>query len=55
MNLTYQAVLNDPRLFDRIQAEARRERAKAVRDLVVLPITRLVTDHAPRPRLARQG
>jgi hypothetical protein len=44
MKLTYEALLNDPDLIDRAMAEARRERAKAVHDLIVLPITRLVTD-----------
>jgi hypothetical protein len=55
MKLTYEALLNDPSLLERIQAQARRERAKAVRELIVLPIKRLVTDHAARPHLARQG
>ena len=55
MKLTYEALLNDPTLVDRIVAEARRERARAVHDLIVRPITRLVTDHAARPHLARQG
>jgi hypothetical protein len=26
-----------------------------VRDLIVEPVKRLFTDHAPRPHLARQG
>jgi len=55
MRPTYEALLNDPNLLDRIQAEARRERAKAVRELILLPITRLLTPHAARPHLARQG
>ena len=55
MKLTYEALLNNPSLVDRLVAEARRERAKAVHDMIVLPITRLVTDHAARPHLARQG
>jgi hypothetical protein len=55
MKLTYEAVLNDPSLIDRIVAQARRERAKATYELIVLPVKRLFTDHAARPHLARQG
>jgi len=55
MKLTYEALLNDPTLLERIEAEARRERARAIHDLIVDPVKRLLTDHAARPHLARQG
>ena len=55
MKLTYEALLDDPRIVERILADARRERAKAVHDLVIEPIKRLFTVHAARPHLARQG
>ena len=55
MKVTYEALLNDPELLARIEAEARRARAEAVRELIVEPLKRLFTDHAPRPHLARQG
>ena len=55
MKLTYEALLDDPELLARIEAEARRARAEAVRELIVEPIKRLFVDHAPRPNLARQG
>ena len=55
MKLTYQAILDDPSLMESTLAEARRARAKAVHELIVLPITRFFADHAARPHLARQG
>ena len=55
MKLTYEAILNDPSLLERIRADAHRERAEYVHQLVVEPIKRLFADHAARPRLARQG
>jgi hypothetical protein len=55
MKLTYEDILNDPGLIDRLRAEAKRERAKAVHELILLPIKRLVSEHAARPHLARQG
>ncbi len=55
MKLSYEALQNDPSLMHRILAEARRERAKAVHQRILLPIKRLFTDHAARPHLARQG
>jgi hypothetical protein len=67
MKLTYDAILNDPSLLDRIEKQAHRERAEAVHHLVhhviVRPLSaRLarafkasVTSHAARPHLARQG
>jgi hypothetical protein len=55
MKLTYEALVNDPSLMDRILAQARRERAKATHELIILPVKRLFTDHAARPHLARQG
>lgn len=55
MKLTYQAILDDPDLLDRIEKQARRERAEAIHDLIVEPITRLFADHAARAHFARQG
>ena len=55
MKLTYEAILNDPRLLERIRVEAQRERAKAMHRLIVEPIKRLFAHHATRPHLARQG
>ena len=55
MKLTYEALLNDPELLAQIEAEARRARAEAVRELIVEPIKRVLADHAARPHLARQG
>jgi hypothetical protein len=55
MKLTYQAILDDPRLLDRVLAAARRERALAVHRLIISPIKALFTHHAARPHLARQG
>lgn len=55
MKLTYEAYLTDPSVRDRLIANAHRERAKVVHQLIVEPIKRLFTDHAARPHLARQG
>ena len=55
MKLTYEAILNDPSLLERIQTQAYRERAEAMHRLIVLPIKNLFADHAARPHLARQG
>ena len=56
MKLTYEAILNDPRLLEQIERQARRERAAAVRQLIVEPIKHLFdADHAARSHLARQG
>ena len=55
MKLTYEAILNDPRLLDRLQAQARRERARAVHQLVVAPIKHFFAGRATRPQLAHQG
>ena len=55
MKLTYEAILNDPSLLERIERQAHRERARAVHELIVLPLAHLLADHAPRPHLARQG
>ena len=56
MKLTYEALLNDPELLARIEAEARRARAEAVRDVIIEPVKRFFTEHrAARPHLARQG
>jgi len=53
MKLTYEAILDDPSLLERIEHQARRERAKAVRELIVAPIKEFVTERAARPPLAR--
>ena len=55
MKLTYEAILENPRLLDEVEAAARRERARAVRALIVEPIKVLLAERAPRARLARQG
>jgi hypothetical protein len=55
MKLTYEALLNDPSLLERIRLQAHRERADAVHQLIVVPIKRFFADHAARPDLARQG
>lgn len=55
MKLTYEDLLNDPDLLRRIEAEARRARAQALRELTIDPIKRLLAGHAARPHLARQG
>lgn len=54
MKLTYQAILDDPSLLERIEKQAHRERAEAIHDLIVEPITRLLADHAARAHLAGQ-
>lgn len=55
MKLTYEAILNDPSLLERIERQAHRERAEATHRLIVVPIKRFFADHAARPHLARQG
>ena len=55
MKLTYEVILNDATLIDRLHADARRERAEAVRRLIVEPIKTFFAAHAARPHLARQG
>jgi hypothetical protein len=55
MKLTYEALLNNPDLLERIQAQARHARAEAVQELILKPVKQLFTDHAARPHLARQG
>lgn len=55
MKLTYEALLDDPTILDRIEAQARRARAEAVHEVIVAPVARLFADHAPGPHLARQG
>ena len=55
MQLTYEAVLNDPKILERIVLDARRERARTMYRMLVQPITRLFAAHAARPHLARQG
>jgi hypothetical protein len=60
MKLTYEAILNDPNLIERIHAQAHRERAEAMHRLVLAPLAaflshRLKALHAARPHFARQG
>jgi hypothetical protein len=55
MKLTYEAILNDPSLLERIEKQARRERAQAMRRFLVEPLKRVFAGHAARPHLARQG
>ena len=56
MKLTYEALLNDPALLERIHAQARRERARAIRDLIVTPLAHFFkSSHAARSHLARPG
>jgi hypothetical protein len=55
MKLTYEALLNDPSLLDRLHVQAQRDRAEAMHRLIVEPITDLFRSHAARPHLARQG
>jgi hypothetical protein len=55
MRYTYEDLLNDPSLYERIRDDARRERAAAVHELVIQPIKNFFAGHAARPHLARQG
>ena len=55
MRITYEDILSDTTLLDRIRANARLERAKAVHALIVQPIKTFFAAHAARPHLARQG
>jgi hypothetical protein len=61
MKLTYEAILNDHSLLERVRTDAHRERAEAIHRLVLAPVAALVSlpfksrPHAARPRLARQG
>jgi hypothetical protein len=63
MKLTYEALLNDPSLLERIRTQAHRERAEAIHHLVVRPLSAWLarplkafhTAHATGPHLARQG
>ena len=55
MKLTYEAILNDRSLLDDVVRQARRERAQAMHRLIVVPIKDLLSSHATRPHLARQG
>ena len=55
MKLTYEAILNDPSLLERLRREAHRERAEAMHQLIVEPIKRLLAGNAARAHLARQG
>jgi hypothetical protein len=55
MKLTYEAILKDPSLLERIEKQAHRERAEAVHQLIIEPIKAAFTADAARPHLARQG
>ena len=60
MKLTYEAILNDPSLLERVRVDAHRARAQAVHRLVIASIATLcpflqARPHAARPHLAGQG
>lgn len=61
MKLTYEAILNDPSLLDRVRVDAHRERALQIHRLVLAPVAALMAlpfktrAHAARPHFARQG
>jgi hypothetical protein len=55
MKLTYEAILHDPSLLERIEKQAHRERAAAVHQLIIVPIKAAFNDHAARPHFARQA
>jgi len=62
MRLTYEAILKDPSLLERIHANAHRERAEAVHRMIIAPIVAFFSRpaprlprHAARPHFARQG
>ncbi|MDQ5849630.1 MAG: hypothetical protein M3544_11790 [Pseudomonadota bacterium] len=50
MKLTYDAILNDPRLLDRVLAQARHERALTVHRLIIAPLKGFFSHHAARPQ-----
>ncbi|HKU45742.1 MAG TPA: hypothetical protein VJQ58_02590 [Burkholderiales bacterium] len=54
MKLTYEDILKDPSLLERIRTDARRERSKEMRRLFG-QLKNLFSSHAARPHLARQG
>ena len=53
MKLTYEAVLQDPKIVERIMIDARRERARAMHRMLIEPVTRLFTSHAAHQRHVR--
>ena len=55
MKLTYEAILEDPRLLERTLIAARRERAKAIAGLVSGAFRRLFRESTSSGRFARQG
>lgn len=55
MRYTYEDLLSNPDVLDRIREEAHRERARAMHELVISPIKNFFASHAARPHLARQG
>ena len=48
MKVTYEAILKDPSILERIHEDARRERAAAMRRLVGEPVKRLFGSHPAR-------
>ena len=54
MKVTYEAILANPRLLEEIEAAARRERARAVRALIVEPVKTFFAERMASPDLARQ-
>jgi hypothetical protein len=47
--LTYEAVNRNPELLQTFLQQARRERAEAVHRLIIVPILKLLGNHASRP------
>lgn len=50
MRLTYEAILADPDLLHRVMAEARRERALAIKRLVFAPVAAFFRRPKPDPK-----
>ena len=55
MKYTYEAILANPGLLEEIEVAARRERARAVRALIVEPVQAVLAERAASPDLARQA
>jgi hypothetical protein len=60
MKITYHDLLDNPELLSRLQADARRERSRAVSRLLIAPIFSMLShpfkaSHAASTHLARQG
>jgi hypothetical protein len=54
MKVTYEDILKDPSLLERIRTDARRARSAEMGRLFG-QLKHLFSGHAPRPHLARQG